>query len=171
MLVLVKQYPGIDGFLGTRGSVMLDVVFLAMFAVVPLLAWSIYLVKYKRKYDLHKKLQLGMGVVLLLAVAAFEVDMQFLTEWEKRAEPSPYFAEANKWSCTAGVSLLVHLCFSVPTFVLWIVVLVRAVRNFAHPPLPGAHSRWHIFWGKLAAYGMLLTALTGWVFYWLAFVA
>ena len=33
------------GFLGTRGSLMLDVVFLAMFAVLPLLALSIYLVK------------------------------------------------------------------------------------------------------------------------------
>ena len=32
--MLVGQLPGIDGFLGTRGSLMLDIVFLAMFAVV-----------------------------------------------------------------------------------------------------------------------------------------
>lgn len=164
-------YPGIDGFLGTRGSVMLDVVFLAMFAVVPLLGLSIYLVKFRRQYDLHKKLQLAMGVVLLLAVTAFEIDMQFLTEWELRAEPSPYFDNAHKWSCPAGISLLVHLCFSVPTFALWIYVLAAALRKFSHPPLPGPHSPHHIFWGKSAAYGTLLTALTGWVFYWLAFVA
>ena len=35
-------YPGIDGFLGTRASWMLDVLFLAMFAVVVVLGWSVY---------------------------------------------------------------------------------------------------------------------------------
>jgi len=28
-----------------------------------------------------------------------------------------------------------------------------------------------VFWARLAAGGMFLTALTGWVFFWLAFVA
>jgi len=167
----IGKLPGLDGFLGTRGSLMLDVVFLAMFAVVPLLGLSIYLVKFRRAYDLHKKMQLGMGVILLLAVAAFEIDMQFITEWELRAEPSPYFDAAHKWSCPAGIALLIHLCFSVPTFGLWIYVLVQAVRKFSHPPQPGPHSPSHILWGKLASYGMLLTAITGWIFYWLAFVA
>jgi hypothetical protein len=170
-VLLLAQYPGIDGFLGTRGSVMLDVVVLAMLAVLPLLAISIYLVKVRHQYLLHKKLQLAMGALLLLAVGAFEVDMQFLTEWELRAEPSPYFAVAEKWSCPAGMSLLVHLCFSIPTPCLWVIVIVRAVRNFPHPPLPGPHSAAHKFWGWLATIGMVLTAITGWVFYWLAFVA
>lgn len=169
-VTILAQYSGIDGFLGTRGSLMLDVVFLAMFAIVPLLGWSIYLVKFRRKYDLHKKLQLAMGLLLLATVVLFEIDIR-VNEWEHRAEPSPYFTEAQKWSCPAGISLLVHLCFSVPTFFLWIYVLVQAVRHFAHPPLPGPHSRSHILWGKAASYGTLLTAVTGWVFYWLAFVA
>ncbi|MCE9526788.1 MAG: hypothetical protein K8R36_12125, partial [Planctomycetales bacterium] len=69
------------GFLGTRGSLMLDVVFLAMFAVVPLLALSIYLVKQK-KYAQHKLINLILGVVLLIAVLVFEIDMRFFTEWE-----------------------------------------------------------------------------------------
>ena len=33
LLGQTTDYPGIDGFLGFRGSLMLDVVFLAMFAV------------------------------------------------------------------------------------------------------------------------------------------
>jgi hypothetical protein len=28
-----------------------------------------------------------------------------------------------------------------------------------------------VLWGKIAAWDMLLTAATGWIFYWLAFVA
>jgi putative membrane protein len=164
-------YPGFDGFLpGARGSLMLDVVFLAMGIVVPVLAASIYLVKYRRRYAVHKRLQLLMAAVLLAAVTLFEIDIR-VNGWEERARPSPYFDAAHKWSCPAGVSLIVHLSFAVPTLVLWVVVVVRALRRFDRPPAPGPHSRWHARWGMIAAVGMLLTAVTGWWFYWLAFVA
>src|SRR5262245_15244636 len=171
--ILLSQaaYPGVGGFLPLgRGSLMLDVVFLAMFAVVPLLLVSIYLVKYQRRYSLHKKLQLAMAAVLLIAVLLFEIDIR-VNGWEERAEPSPYFDAANKFTCPAGLSLVVHLSFAVPTLVLWIVVVVQALRKFSRPPAPGSHSRWHARWGLLAAGGMVLTAVTGWLFYWLAFVA
>ena len=49
---------------------MLDVVFLAMFVVVPVMLYSIYLVRYRRRYRLHKRLQLGLGLILLMAVTA-----------------------------------------------------------------------------------------------------
>ena len=45
----MNDYPGIDGFLGTRASLMLDVVFLAMFAVLPVMGWSIW--KVRRRAD------------------------------------------------------------------------------------------------------------------------
>lgn len=163
-------FPGIDGFLGTRGSLMLDVVFLAMFLIVPAMGVSIYLVKFRRKFDLHKKVQLTLGTVLLVAVVAFEIDMQLLTEWELRAEPSPYFTAAAKWSCPVGISLLVHLFFAVPTGVLWVFVIVQALRKFPKPAAPNEYSAKHIFWARLAAFEMLMTAVTGWVFYVLAFV-
>jgi putative membrane protein len=164
--------PGLNGFVpGSRGSLMLDVVFVAMFVVVPLLAVSIYFVKFRRQYGLHKRLQLVMAGVLLVAVTFFELDMQFFTNWEDRAEGSPYFDRDNKWGCPAGISLIVHLSFAVPTLVLWIAVVVQALRKFSQPPLPGPHSRWHARWGMLAAAGMALTAVTGWLFYWLAFMA
>jgi putative membrane protein len=170
VIVLAQSFGGVNGFLGTRGSVMLDVVFLAMFVVVPLLAASVYLVRYRRQYGLHKQLQLVMAVVLLTAVLLFEVDIR-LNGWEHRAEPSPFFDPQNKWNCPAGMSLIVHLMFAVPTLLLWIVVVIQALRNFSKPPRPGVHSRWHSRWGAVAAGGMVLTAITGWVFYWMAFVA
>ena len=64
-----------------------------------------------------------------------------------------------------------HLSFAVPTLVLWVVVVVQALRKFSRPPSPGPHSQWHARWATLAAAGMFLTAVTGWIFYWLAFVA
>lgn len=156
---------GIDGFLGTRASLMLDVVFVAMIVVVPVLLWSIALVRYRQNYLLHKRVQIALATVLLLAVAFFEIDMRFLTDWRHRAEPSPYY---ETW---VFPSLYVHLVFAVPTAVLWIVVTVQALRRFPNPPQPGPHSRQHVFWARLAAIEMCLTAITGWIFYLLAFAA
>jgi len=158
------------GFLGTRGSLMLDVVFLAMFAVLPLLALSIYLVKEK-KYSLHKVINLILGVVLLVAVLAFEIDMRFFTDWEVLAKDSPYFDAAAKWTSVAGLALIIHLCFAIPTLVLWVWVIVQALRKFPSPPVPGEHSHSHSKTAWLAAGGMFMTAITGGVFYYLAFVA
>ena len=164
------SFPGIDGFLGTRGSLMLDVVFAAMFVVVPVLAASIYVVRWRRQYQWHKWLQVVTAVVLLVAVILFELDIR-INGWEERAAPSPYFDPESKWTCPAGLSLIVHLSCAVPTLVLWVVVVVAALRKFASPAAPGPHSRWHARWGTFAAIGMFGTAVTGWLFYWLAFVA
>ena len=64
-----------------------------------------------------------------------------------------------------------HLFFSVTTTLLWIVVTVRALRRFANPPAPGEHGASHVFWARLAAIDICLTAVSGTTFYWLAFVA
>src|SRR4051812_17307097 len=100
----------IDGFLGTRATFMLDVVGLAMIAVLPLLGTSIYLVAYRQRYALHKRLQLTMGSILLVAVVLFELDMR-INGWRDRAEPSPYMGQdgSTNWVLLA---LAVHLCFA-----------------------------------------------------------
>jgi len=158
------DYTGIDGFLGTRASLMLDVVFLAMFAVVPILGWSVWLVRRRRNYALHKRVQLTLGAVLLATVALFELDMR-INGWTWRAESSVYYPHA------VFASLYVHLFFAVTTTGLWIAVIARALRRFPSPPAPGTHSASHRFWGRLAAIDMTMTAITGWVFYYLAFVS
>jgi len=160
--------PGLDGFLGTRASIMLDVVFVAMFAVLPVMTYSLMVVK-RTRFALHKLLQLALGSVLLVAVLAFEIDMRFFTDWTARAAPSPYF-QGEGWN-GVWISLAIHLAFAVPTLVVWIAVISLALRRFPAPPQPGAHSHLHMQLGWLAALGMTLTAATGWVFYWLAFVA
>jgi len=159
------DFSGIDGVLGTRASIMLDVVFLAMFAVVPVLGWSIWLVKSKQNFALHKQVQLVLGIVLLVAVVLFEADMRFATNWRERAEPSPYYGTL------VFPSLYVHLFFAVPTALIWIVTIVQALRKMPSPPRPCEYSATHRFWGWLAALEMLATAVTGWIFYYLAFVA
>jgi uncharacterized membrane protein YozB (DUF420 family) len=159
------NYPGIDGFLGTRASLMLDVLFLAMFGIVVVLGWSVFQVKYRRRFDLHKWVQVILGLTLLVTVVVFEVDIR-LHGWEDRAAG----AIGGQPATRVFAALYVHLVFAVAAVVLWPVVIVRALRNFPNPPAPNAHSRWHLRWARLAAIDMVLTAFTGWVFYWLAFV-
>jgi hypothetical protein len=182
------MYPGIDGFLGTRASIMLDLVFLAMFAVLPVLAWSIWQVRVHRRFQLHQRVQWTLAAILLAAVTLFEIDMRFVSGWRERAEASPYFApvySADPISQQIFCGLLgcddvpgwvfralaIHLVFATSTTALWVFVIATASRRFGNPPVPGAHSASHRRFGWLAAADMALTALTGWIFYWLAFVA
>ena len=164
--MLLATYPGINGFLGTRASIMLDVVFAALIAVLPVLAWSIWLVKWRKNYALHKRVQLALSAALLITVVAFEVDMRWISGWRERAYESRF------WESGAVMkSLYLHLIFSVTTSAIWLAVVVAAVNQFPKPPVPSGHSRRHKFWAWIAAFDLTLTAITGWIFYWMAFVA
>jgi uncharacterized membrane protein YozB (DUF420 family) len=158
-----------DGFLGTRASLMLDVVALAMLALVPVLAFSIYVVKCRRNYALHKAIQLTLGGALLVTVVLFEVDVR-LHGWRHRAEASSFSSHdgSTDW---VMVVLTIHLFFAITSALLWPLVIYRALRNFPNPPEPGPHSAWHLRWARIAALDMTCTAITGWLFYWIAFVA
>jgi putative membrane protein len=177
----------IDGFLGTRASLMLDVVFLAMFAVLVILAISIYLVRNRRNFLWHKRIQLILGVVLLITVALFEADMR-INGWLDRAAPSRFYGPMTAPSrllSTFYVKILgraevpglvftalgIHLFFAVTTSLLWMWVIAQGLRRFPKPPVPNDYSANHKFWAWLAAIDMGFTALTGWIFYVLAFVA
>ncbi len=157
-----------QGFLATRGSFMLDLVAVALVLVLPLLALSIYWAR-RHRYRSHRRLQLLLGGLLAGTIIVFELDLRLVTDWQARAEPSPYF-QPGSWNLT-WLCLLVHLSCAVPTAVLWVTVTVQALRHFPQPPVPGAHSARHRQLGYLAVTGMFLTAVTGWLFYWLAFVA
>lgn len=161
----------IDGFLpGSRASLMVDTVTVAMALVLAVMAWSIGQVRTRRRYLLHKRVQLGLGSVLAVAVTLFEIDIQFLSPWRTQALDSPYYSEVAARGLV-NWSLYVHLVFAVSTAVLWVFVVLAALRKFPNPPAPGPYSRTHIFWARIAAFDLTLTTITGWVFYYFAFVA
>lgn len=158
--------PGFSGFLGTGATFMLDVVVVAMAAVVPAMWWSVRQAAAK-KYSLHHRVQLALAIVLLIAVLAFEIDIR-LHGWAERAEAVGGLMLSQP-NLVRG-ALYIHLFFAVTTLVLWVAVIARALRGFPRPPAPSEHSRSHAFWGKLAVLDMTATAVTGWIFYALAFV-
>ena len=175
-----------DGFLGTRASVSLDMVFVAMGVIAPTLLWSV--VEARRgNYLRHKRIQLCLAGALAVALAAFELDMRFGGGWRERAVASPYFqppaSASPAWDfvCrgllqlerTPGLVdrlLAIHLFFATTTTVLWVGTVADALRRFPNPPTPVRGNR-HRRLGWAATLDMLATAATGWAFYWCAFAA
>jgi uncharacterized membrane protein YozB (DUF420 family) len=157
-------FPGIDGFLGTRASIGMDVVLVGLVALLPVLAWSVAAVR-RGRYGLHKSLQLFIAAALAAAIVVFEIDVRLVSDWKARAAASPW------WPGGVLAALAIHLVFAVSTFVLLVWVLWEAVARFPSPPAPGTHGPRHRRMARLAAADLVFTAVTGTVFYWLAFVA
>jgi putative membrane protein len=158
---------GIDGVfapLGSRGSLGMDVVLVGLVALLPVLAWSIAAVR-RGNYRLHKRLQLFIVAALAAAIVFFEIDIRLVSDWKERARPSEFWPGGVLWA------LGIHLVFAVSTFVLWVWVVWEALARFSVPPEPGRHGPRHRAMARVAALDLLLTAITGGVFYWLAFVA
>lgn len=156
---------GIDGFLGTRASLGMDVVLVGLLAVLPLFAWSVHLVRRHRNFVAHKRLQWIIVTALLAAIVVFEVDVRLVSDWKLRAAASPW------WPAGVLTALGIHLIFAVTTLVLLVWVLWEASRRFPTPPAANAHSPRHRFMARLAGLDLVLTAVTGSFFYWLAFVS
>ena len=155
------------GFLGYDTTLMLDMVATALFFIAPLLIYSVVAVRYRRQFARHRKLQITLGALLLATVSAFEIDVQLVHGgWEnivgdRRTPDELEVIRRVLW---------VHLLFAVSTPVLWVTTLVAAIRGFGSPPHPGAHSKTHRILGWIAAVDLLLTSVTGMLFYYMAFV-
>jgi putative membrane protein len=162
------------GFLGYDASFMLDVVVCALVLVVPVLLFSLYQVKYRRRYALHRNVQLGLAAVLLLAVAAFEVDLQLVHGgWENVVNKPGAAAPRMTADELARVRpvLWIHLVFAISTPLLWALTITLALRRFPSPPVPGPHSRLHVRLAWASTIDLVLTSVTGLWFYYVAFVA
>lgn len=148
---------------------MFDVVVIALVAFLPILAWSIYLVR-RGRYLLHKRIQITLGVVLMVTVILFEVDVQsskFIVKdgWRSLTVESPFHG------APIDRLLRIHLVFATITALLWILTILQALMNFPSPPRPTAYSRNHRILGWASTVGIGATSITGWIFYYMAFVA
>jgi putative membrane protein len=158
-----------QGFLGYPSTLMLDVVVCALVLVVPLLLYSIYLVKFRRQYLWHRNLQIGLGAVLLVTVCLFELDMRMQGGWRSILRNRPTQLSESQL-LFVGRILLIHVCFAVSSVVLWIVTLTHGLRNVPNPPAPSPHSERHKLLGWLSTISLTLTSVTGLIFYYYAFV-
>lgn len=163
----------LNGFLGFDTSLMLDVVVTALVLVVPALLYSLYLVKVRHNFLWHRNLQVALGIVLLIAVGAFEIDLQIVHGgWvnivNKAGQPPRLEGASLEFVRTL---LRVHLVFAISTPFLWGATLWLALKRFPSPPVPGPHSRIHKPLAWAATLDLVLTSVTGLTFYYFAFVA
>ena len=159
-----------DGFLGYRTSLMLDFVVCSLVLVVPALIYSIYLVKVRRNFVAHRNIQLTLAVVLLVAVTAFEIDMQQIQGgWEKVVAKRLNPLTAEQLQSVRQV-LWIHLVFAVSSPVLWATTIVLALRRMPKPPAQCTHSDLHKKLGWLSTLDLTLTSITGLWFYYVAFM-
>jgi hypothetical protein len=112
-----------------------------------------------------------LGVVLLAAVGLFEIDLQWVQKgWEnvvaKRAVPL-----TSDQLAFVRTLLRVHLVFAISTPLLWAATIVLALRHMPSPPQPCPHSRLHKTLGWASTIDIVLTSITGLVFYYFAFAA
>src|SRR5690606_15552491 len=140
----------------------LDVIATDLVLVLPWLTYAIFQVRHRQQYGTHKRLMVGLGIVLGVAVLAFEVELR-LVGWRQFARPSPYF------ETTLFPFLYFHVTLAIGTTVLWIVTLATALSRFPRPPMPSTHSRFHRRIARATAIGTFATAITGWTFYYMAF--
>ena len=150
-----------EGFLGYNTSLMLDVVVVALVVVVPVLVVSLCQVRLKRRFGTHKRLQLLLGIVLLIAVSLFEIDMRLQGGFDEISEN-----DTDAMRALLGV----HLFFAISTVALWTITIVLAMKRFSNPPEPGDHSRLHRRLGWLSTLDITATSITGLLVYYFGFV-
>ena len=147
----------------SRAPLVIDIMAICLVGLVPIVAVAVMLVRMK-KYKAHKMLMqitgTGMGSLLIW----FEIKMRTFG-WRQYAEESPYY---EAWLMP---SLILHLLFAIPMFLLWIITIFGALRNFGNPLQPSKYSKIHKRQGRLVITLSSGTGLTAWLFYWLAFVA
>ena len=155
------MWPGFLPF--SRASFVLDFVGLSLFLVLPALTYSLYLIK-NRVYQRHKMVQIILASVVGAAVLLFEVEVRIFG-WRQYAESSPYYEGA------LFPFLYFHIFVATLTTIGWALMMFLTLRQF-----PGklGEGPYHLSYRELAwgsAIGMYLTAISGWVFYYMAFIA
>ncbi len=151
-----------NGFLpASRAPLAFDLVCVAMLAALPALGWSIRLARCGR-HHLHQRVQLTLSASLGLVLALFELEVR-INGWTHRAVVSPFFDNA------LFPVLYLHLSAAIPTLAIWVWLVASALVK--SPISSGTRAATHRRTGRVVGVGTACTALSGWIFYWMAFVA
>jgi uncharacterized membrane protein YozB (DUF420 family) len=150
------------GFLGTGAPFMMDLVMIALLVINPALFWSIQQAK-NGKYELHKKVQLPLALILLIAVVLFEIEIRL-------AGGIVNIIGEEKYTPLFQTVLYIHIFFSVTTTILWAITTFKAYKLYTPQGFPDHYRKTHRKMGWLGAIDLLLTTLTGFVVYYLGFL-
>ena len=154
-----------QGFLGTRADLLMDLVSTALVAVVPIVLWNWRLARTGR-WAQHKRMQIGLAVLLGLVVAVFEYNLRLQGGIFEATQASAYAGTP-----TLNFWIWFHTFFAITTLFVWAGLIVGSLRRFPSPPQPGAFSATHRRWGRIGMIWMLATGLTSLPVYLYGFAA
>lgn len=151
------------GFLGTRASLLADIAYVLLLLMIPVISWNLEVLVLRKNYELHKKVQLVLTWVFLIATVLFCIDLLGFG-WEHRtAEPE------GKIPRITYMTLTIHLVFWGVTALIWSVLLVQSLRKIPNPPVACDFGPTYIYWMVMLILQLFLATLTGWEFYMLAY--
>jgi uncharacterized membrane protein YozB (DUF420 family) len=146
-----------EGFLGTRGDFIVDLV-MTISGFLPFLLLFTFYLAVKGKYDLHKYLQITLFSVVALLVVALELDVRF-GELAEISKQSPYSGTTELM-----VVFIIHLFFAVTSFFGWLWLIIKSTKRY-----PVFFDFNHKKWGKIIFWDIVLMVITGWVLYLMSF--
>ncbi|PCJ62828.1 MAG: DUF420 domain-containing protein [Planctomycetota bacterium] len=157
-----------SGFFPYQATFMLDLVVVALLAVVPILVYGVILARLK-KYALHARVMTGLGIVVLVVVVLFEVDMRL------HGSIKQIMIDAGREDAyTSGffTLLCIHIFFSVSTCAIWFWTIYKAIKKFGlKNTQPNEYSSTHKKLAILAIIDIVCVAVTGLMVYYFAFIA
>ncbi len=142
------------GFLGTRADLLMDIVILALVAVVPIVVYNWRLAR-TGQYAKHKALQISLAVLLGAVVGLFEYNLRLQGGIFEATAASRYAGTG-----TLNFWIYFHTFFAITTIFVWIGLIAVSLRRFPNPPAPGAFSSTHRLWGRIGMTWMLVTGVT-----------
>ena len=147
-----------NGFLGTRGDFVVDLVMTVSRFLPFLLLFAFYLAA-SEKYVFHKYFQIGLFSILTLLVIALELDVRFGN-----------LSDISDKSAYAGTTelmmvFLAHLFFAITSFFGWLWLIIVSTKRY-----PKFFDFNHQKWGKIIFLDIVLMAVSGWILYWMSFV-
>ena len=143
-----------QGFLGTRADLLMDVVIVALVAVVPIVGYNWRLAR-GGNFQRHKTLQIALAVLLGAVVGLFEYNLRLQGGIFVATAASSYAG-----TTTLNFWIYLHTFFAITTILVWVVLIIASLRRFPKPPAPNAFSRTHRHWGRIGMIWMLVTRLT-----------
>ena len=148
---------------GSRADLVVDLTYLATLTA-PIVAGVSIRSARGRRYERHRRLQVGLLLVCLLAVLALETRIRLAGGSGALLRQAP-----ADWARTARIFLGVHITAAVATYAAWTYLAVASWRRYRQV-LPGSFSRRHRRLGFLILAGLGFTALSATGMYLFAFV-
>ncbi len=163
-LVFFLDKLAVAGFLGTRASLLLDII-VTFLALLPLFTGISIMFATRRELRLHQVTQFLLFFLMLIILLLFAYVVHYKTGFEALLQ------ESTINPTIAFIGLIIHIVISLVTFTLWMFALLYALSDKKRRGLPGVYSMSHANAGKRVFKFILLTALSSVSIYWMLFMA